>query len=410
MKNYDIAVIIGRFQPVHKGHMPLFKKANDIADKTVCVIGSADKPSTPKNPFSVNQRANLILDAIKSEWTSWTSFSGYPEIVSVRDTFYQEQEWLKSVKAAVQPFIDQVIADRGENPEIKEILEKLEAISPELKTEAGRQMNTYLHGQHTPAGDLIRRYDELEYRMTRTKIAILGHEKDESSYYMNAFSGWDVVDIGGWVSEFQHDSPISASTIRDLWFSGKLSYAKSNLAESTYQFLLNYKENDFLNLKEDWTFVDLYRNEAQKGKYPVQFLTTDAVMTYGDEVLLIRRGMAPGKGQWALPGGFKDQNEIFFEACIRELDEETNIDLPKKVIVGSLKEEKIFDHPGRSSRGTTVSMAYKFVLDTSMPRPRVRGGDDAVQAWWFSLTEVEEMRDQIYEDHKDIIDFMTARN
>jgi len=69
----------------------------------------------------------------------------------------------------------------------------------------------------------------------------------------------------------------------------------------------------------------------------------------------------------------------------------------------------MFDFPNRSSRGRTVSMAYLFVLDPTRPLPRVRGGDDAVMAWWFTLAEVKGMRDQLYEDHPDIIEYMTAR-
>lgn len=46
---------------------------------------------------------------------------------------------------------------------------------------------------------------------------------------------------------------------------------------------------------------------------------------HGDEVLLIKRGKAPRKGQWSIPGGRIEPGETEVEACARELMEETAI-------------------------------------------------------------------------------------
>jgi len=348
MKDYDIAVIIGRFQPVHKGHMPAFLKAEQIAHKTVCVIGSTNRPSTPKNPFDFPQRQALINIALREEGIR------RPVCVPVEDSFYREQEWYRHVKEAVY------------------------ASSQELQ----------LHGTEG------------------VKVAVLGYKKDASSYYLDNFSDWEFVEIDGSNGNM---NPFSATFVRKLWFENDLFAAESFLHKNTYEYLLEYNNHDFLDLQEDYLHVQNYDAATQVGPFPVQFLTTDAVVVHGDEVLLIRRGMSPGRGQWALPGGFVDKNETFFDASVRELREETKIDVPEKVIIGSKRDEHMFDFPKRSSRGRTVSMAYLFVLDPSRPRPRVKGGDDAVLAWWFSLAEVKNMRDQLYEDHPDIIEYMTAR-
>ncbi len=43
------------------------------------------------------------------------------------------------------------------------------------------------------------------------------------------------------------------------------------------------------------------------------------------EVLLVRRGVEPGLGQWGLPSGFMEIDETSEEACLRELHEETGL-------------------------------------------------------------------------------------
>ncbi len=405
---YDLAVVIGRFQPIHKGHVPAFKKAYHIADKTVCVIGSANKPATPKNPFSVDQRIAMIDTVLYSENIKSETI----EYVAVEDTFYLEQQWFRRVKDEVAKIADQVLYEKRKS--LRPVYDCFVKSLKEYEIDANdkHQLKLYLslHGHYTVESTLILNFQRFVKKMKTCEIAVLGHLKDDSSYYLNNFSDWEKVDIGPWIACGDNPQyPISATDIRDLWFGGKLSYTESNLHKSTFNTLLEWPRNEVLDLTDDWNFIERYKKDTQLGKYPVQFLTTDAVVMHGDEVLMIRRGMSPGKGQWALPGGFKNHKETFFNSCIRELKEETRIDVPEKVIRGSLIEEKMFDFPERSSRGTTVTMAYSFKLDPTRARPRVKGGDDAVMAWWFPLSDLLKMRDQIYEDHLDIIEYMTSR-
>jgi len=44
-----------------------------------------------------------------------------------------------------------------------------------------------------------------------------------------------------------------------------------------------------------------------------------------DEVLLIKRGVEPAIGEWALPSGFIEIDETPEMACVRELEEETGL-------------------------------------------------------------------------------------
>jgi bifunctional NMN adenylyltransferase/nudix hydrolase len=127
-------------------------------------------------------------------------------------------------------------------------------------------------------------------------------------------------------------------------------------------------------------------------------------------VLLIERKFAPGKGLYALPGGFVDGSETIFDSCIRELREETKLKVPEKVLRGSNTYSKVFDAPDRSQRGRTITHAFLFELNDSEPLPRVRGSDDAASASWVSFAEIDRMPECFFEDHYHIIQHMIARS
>lgn len=122
-------------------------------------------------------------------------------------------------------------------------------------------------------------------------------------------------------------------------------------------------------------------------EYPRPALTVDCVVFgfegRGLQVLLIRRGIAPFKGAWALPGGFVRMDEGLEQAARRELEEETGL---KRVFL-----EQLFTwgDVGRDPRGRVVSVAY-FALVRPDQHP-AKGDTDADEADWFSLTELPEL-------------------
>jgi 8-oxo-dGTP diphosphatase len=111
--------------------------------------------------------------------------------------------------------------------------------------------------------------------------------------------------------------------------------------------------------------------------YPHPAVTVDIVLFHrtkrGAHVLLIKRGFEPFKGQWALPGGFVDENESLEAAAARELREETGLDGIQLAQIGA------FGEPGRDPRGHTVSVAFGAVIDDV---PKTKAADDAEEVAW----------------------------
>jgi 8-oxo-dGTP diphosphatase len=130
-------------------------------------------------------------------------------------------------------------------------------------------------------------------------------------------------------------------------------------------------------------------------EYPRPALTVDCVVFGFDgaglQVLLIRRGLEPFIGSWALPGGFVDMEENLDEAALRELLEETHL---KDVFLEQLF---TFGNPGRDPRGRVVSVAY-YALVRPDQHPAT-GDSDASEAAWHPVDKLPPLAF----DHEDIL-------
>lgn len=130
----------------------------------------------------------------------------------------------------------------------------------------------------------------------------------------------------------------------------------------------------------------------------------DAVVIQSGHILLIERRASPGKGLWALPGGFVDPGERLQDACLRELREETRLKVPAPVLRGSIKRTRVYDDPYRSARGRTITHGFYIELEPNAELPKVKGGDDAKTARWVPLGELDPQC--MFEDHYFVIQDM----
>jgi ADP-ribose pyrophosphatase YjhB (NUDIX family) len=107
------------------------------------------------------------------------------------------------------------------------------------------------------------------------------------------------------------------------------------------------------------------------------------VVWHGERVLLVRRATPPREGQWSLPGGAQQLGETVAEAAGREVREEAGIEIgPGETIATIDLIER--DDDGR------IRYHYTLIDFTAEAEsPDLTPGDDAADARWFELDELE---------------------
>jgi len=230
------------------------------------------------------------------------------------------------------------------------------------------------------------------------KIAIIGHKKDDSSFYLDMFPQWGYENV-------EEIEPLSAVNIRDLYFKrdANMNFIKNVVPQTTFDFLTKFKETpEYEQIIREREFLIEHNKQYASLKYPPIFSTADAVVFCSGHVLMIRRRAEPGKGLWALPGGYVNANtdKSVEDAAIRELREETMIKVPAPVLRGSIVRSRVFDAIDRSPRGRIITHAFHIQLPDG-ELPKVKGSDDAEKARWVPIAEVRS--EECFEDHYEIL-------
>jgi bifunctional NMN adenylyltransferase/nudix hydrolase len=348
MTQVTLSVIIGRFQPFHKGHRKLFDHASHISDKTLVLIGSAFRPRTEKNAFKWTERAEFISNAMTAAGHQ-SKITCLPLI----DTLYDDKTWAGNVRTA---------------------------IDLHLRTEGIAQANV--------------------------KIVLVGHDKDESSRYLRWFPEFDAVSVE---AERCGSTVLNATDMRAGLFLDKTPVAKlretfGNLETDQVVSWMEQNPKAVAQIRAEAAYNQAYRANYRRAVaafgYEIPADCADAVVVQNGHILLVERGNAPGKGLFALPGGHL-QKETAQEAAIRELIEETRLNIPRKLLDGRIAARQVFDHPERSERGWVRTEAFKFELIDGKAQEKVKGADDAKRAFWMPVNQLTP--DVMFEDHFDII-------
>jgi len=127
---YDYLIFIGRFQPFHIGHESVIRKALELSDKVIVLIGSAYQPRTVRNPWDFNERESLMRIVFSEEENR--RILAFPLL----DYTYNNQLWIKSVQQLVAGIVHSKIASQA-------------------------------------------------------KIGLIGHQKDATSEYLTQFPQWE---------------------------------------------------------------------------------------------------------------------------------------------------------------------------------------------------------------------------
>jgi 8-oxo-dGTP diphosphatase len=134
-------------------------------------------------------------------------------------------------------------------------------------------------------------------------------------------------------------------------------------------------------------------------QFPAFAVTVDVVVLTMSEgrlhVLLVRRGVPPFEGMWAIPGGFKRPTETLDEAAKRELLEETGIDG-----ASLLRQFGAYGDPERDPRMNVVTIAYLAVLREVHG---IAGGTDATAADLAPVSDALNRKIELAFDHARIV-------
>jgi 8-oxo-dGTP diphosphatase len=115
--------------------------------------------------------------------------------------------------------------------------------------------------------------------------------------------------------------------------------------------------------------------------------TVDVVIERDGAIVLIARRNPPHG--WALPGGFVDYGEKVADAAVREVKEETGLDVRLEALL------HVYSDPARDTRLHTMTCVFVGHADGDPV-----GGDDAGEARWFPL---DALPSPIAFDHAQII-------
>lgn len=166
---FDYLVFIGRFQPFHLAHMQTIKIALKNSQNIILALGSAQAERNIKNPFSADERQQMIL-------------SNFSELDQKRIHFvhvidvYDDQKWQNLVKSLVTEQVSE-----------------------------------------------------------RDKVGLIGHFKDDSSYYLKFFPEWEMLELESL------KGAISATPIREAYYRGEM--IESALPLGSSEFLRKFQNS-----------------------------------------------------------------------------------------------------------------------------------------------------------------------
>lgn len=341
----DVAVLIGRFMPFHRGHQALLQQALAAAPRCVVVIGSAGLARTPRNPFTWQEREQMIRLSLTPQEQARV------HCVPLRD-MQAEGRWVGAVRRAVEA--------------------QLPAAAP-------------------------------------PRVALVGAVRDPTQAYLQAFEDWQglpppddapqdirAAALRATLYEAAGQGPNQAAAALDA--------LAPQLPDGSLQWLRQWIRLPYLTpLAQEWRMLKAYRDAWACAPYPPVFVTVDTVITCAGRVLLIRRGQPPGQGLLAVPGGFIEQRETTWQSALRELEEETGLHLPAAVLREGFKGQAVFDQPDRSQRGRVITHAFHFDLGRR-ELPAVQAADDAQSAEWVEIDRLPALEDQFHDDHFQILD------
>jgi len=379
-----LAVVIGRFNPCHIFHVQTLLARAMEYDHVLVLLGSSRKARTWKDPLLWIQRKTLIqasIDELKA--CSGTKLYRDVDFTPIKDYPYTDNRWIFQVQELVEE----------------------------------KCSNLELHNDWDGRGADEDKKEEWE-------PILVGVDKDMSTFYLKMFPQWqqDIIEPEGDTTQY------SATQVREALFEDRIEDVSHMITSTVSQWLTFWLatpdgqrlQAEYIKAKGSKTVLaykhreidpssGFMRDVYKEAPYSPTFHTVDSVVTWRGHILLIRRRAHPGKGLWALPGGFLETHEWPRDGAVRERTEESKLKFYHKGSKRRLhlhrdwcKSSHEFAHPGRSLRGRTITNAYHWVIPDEY-EVEFEAADDADRAQWFTFYDVFKNMDyDIFEDHQHI--------
>ena len=193
---FDFLVFIGRFQPFHLAHQAVIQEAFKHSKSVIILLGSAQheegfsetsfrphskvelcESRTLKNVFTATEREEMIRAALAPEQQSQLHFAGLVDV-------FNDKKWTAMVKQAVQ--------------------------------------------------NIVQQCSQCDDSDIQSKIGLIGHFKDQSSYYLALFPEWALVELDNYFA-------LSATPIREQYLLGLLP-TLTQVPASTLSYLMNFQQ------------------------------------------------------------------------------------------------------------------------------------------------------------------------
>lgn len=324
---HDYAVMIGRFQPFHVGHLSILKYALEHAKRVIILVGSANLHRSPKNPFTFEERKQFIQHNLVE-----IEADQLVHILPLNDVPYNDTAWQTQVRTLVES-----VSWKTKNP----------------------------------------------------SISLIGYDKDPSSYYLNMFPEWDKIsvpqqfgtfDATGIRKQFFQKTPVTSEflalevrrELREFAFTDEFKWLLDEV-----EFLDGYHQT--------WgkgPFVTVDAVATQSGHI---LLVRRRAAPYAGALALpggfLSRPSDKNGSELLIDASVRELKE---ETRISDQHGEIPHGKLKSYITGC----EVFDSPDRDPRGRLITHAYRYSFPNTKERFHVKGDDDAESAQWYSLHDL----------------------
>ncbi len=339
MTQFHATVFIGRFQPVHQGHLHTIKLALQHSETLILILGSHNSPPSLRNPWSSTLRKKMIQTCLTEQEKKRIVF------LPIRDRLYNESVWIQNIQQ-----------------EVHEILRK--------------------QGKKDP------------------HIALIGHNKDATSYYLKQFPTWHFLETGNFEN-------INSTEIRTCYFSkdDKNLAAKKGkeIPISIFRWLeSNKKSKAFLALQEEYQTVK--KHKPQK----ISMATASCLVRCGNYILLTKKQSAPGKGLWSLPEDFFPEGENPKKWSLTFLEQMTSWKPDNVTEKKYFSSHRQMNYPQRNPYETKENHVFYYNLPPFLCPP-ISKGLNVQNAKWISLDDFPTLETKLTSDHFQIIQCFLER-